>query len=259
MSVVRSRRDRVLIVANDSQLRLELSRILSSSGFAPMVADSAKNGLMSMSPPFPRAVVIDERIEGGIVPTMTEYLDRASSVAIVALLDTADDHDLRAFGAASCVPRSRAAFELVSTLRAAIDTPRGAPPPRPPPPAPPPPPPSSAPPVIEQQALIGLAADLRRHLNELEDEDYFSILDVPLDAGTIEIRKGFLRLAKQWHPSRYGLDAQDVRNSVGDIFIIIKRAYDALHDRKKRAHLAEQAREAREARAARMKPRGKPR
>jgi hypothetical protein len=203
-------RERVLVIVPDATLRSQVSRALSSAGFVPLVADSLRAGAMYLAAPFPRAIVL----EAALAPHEQAIRDRAPNAALL-LVD------------ASTV-------DVAGALRKSIDAPLIQVPAVPTDSAPADVPPPS-----------GLAADLGAHVAELENEDYFSVLGVPLDASTAAIRKSFLALAKEWHPSRFGLDATEVRAAAGDMFIIVKRAYDALMDPKKRAHFAQQAEEER--------------
>jgi DNA-binding response OmpR family regulator len=245
-----SRRERVLIIVPDKELRSSLSRILSSAGFIPLVTDSLRGGLAYLTHPFPRAVIFDEQIDGGVLPALFDMRARCENATMIAVLGSDDDRGLLTVGANGVVSRSRVLQEIVPALRAAMS----AAPPPPPPHVPPPPPatspftvatipPSEGSPVLEDHE--SLASTLREHLVELEEEDYFGVLEIPLDASTRDVRKAFLEHAKQWHPSRFGLDSAEVRRVVGDIFIVIKRAYDALLDPQKRAHFAQQAEELR--------------
>lgn len=229
------RRERVLIIVPDSQLRTALSRVLSSSGFVPLVTDSLEAAMMYLTTPLPRAVVFDERLEGGPIPALFELRARAPNAALIAMLTTEDDRGLLSLGVTATMPRLRVLQELVPALRAALSAPIPASAP----------PPVIAEPVINTGEPESLASTLRAHLSDLEEEDYFGVLGLELDADTRAVRKAFLEHAKEWHPSRYGLDTQDVRAVVADIFIVIKRAYDALIDPKKRAHFAQQALELR--------------
>lgn len=204
-----------MLIVPDATLRSQVSRALSSAGFVPLVADSLRAGAMYLSAPFPRAIVLDISLSAH-----AQALRERVPAALLLIDEFTDDVPgaLRAVLATSVVVAAPVAEPEIVAV---------------PEDSPPPPPPS------------GLALELREHLRDLEAEDYFSVLEVPLDASTAAIRKSFLRLAKEWHPSRFGLDAHDVRAVAGDIFITVKRAYDALMDPKKRAHFAQQAEEER--------------
>jgi hypothetical protein len=194
-----------------------VSRQLSAQRFIPIVADSVAGALPYLHPPMPAAVIYQEDVD-----RRAQLLERCAKI-----------HSIPANAAN--------AAQIIPALRAALE---GRPVPPPPAPAPPPAPPKQEPPPPPepQPEKDSLASELKGHLDELEHEDYFAVLQVPIEAETADIRHAYLTLAKQWHPCRFGLDSQAVRRVVGDIFIVVKRAHDALIDPARRANYAELAR-----------------
>src|SRR5215510_3693600 len=63
----------------------------------------------------------------------------------------------------------------------------------------------------------------------IEYKDYYEILEVERGAGDEEIRRGFRRLARQYHPDKAGND-----RSAEDRFKEINEAYEVLGDPVKR-------------------------
>ncbi|PKI18151.1 DnaJ domain-containing protein [Colwellia sp. 12G3] len=59
--------------------------------------------------------------------------------------------------------------------------------------------------------------------------DYFEQLGVGRDASTIEIKKAYRKLANKYHPDK------NSGSEVEEIFQLIKKAYDAIVDPKKRS------------------------
>ena len=102
------------------------------------------------------------------------------------------------------------------------------------PPAPPPSPPvAGAPPAGKSGAV--LAGALKEHLEELRRMDHFAALGLPPDADATQIRKTFLALAKEWHPGRFALEPEGVRELVAEIFISLKSAHDEIAEDDRRA------------------------
>jgi len=75
-----------------------------------------------------------------------------------------------------------------------------------------------------------LARTLASRLAELRRQDAFTALGLPRDADLDGVRKTFLTMAKIWHPSRFALEPDEVRELVADIFIALRRAHDTLSD-----------------------------
>ncbi len=75
-----------------------------------------------------------------------------------------------------------------------------------------------------------LARTLASRLAELRRQDAFTALGLPRDTDVDGVRKTFLTMAKVWHPSRFALEPDEVRELVADIFIVLRRAHDTLSD-----------------------------
>ena len=60
--------------------------------------------------------------------------------------------------------------------------------------------------------------------------DYYSVLEIPSTATTIEIRKAYRKLARVWHPDKHLNDKQEATNK----FKKISEAYDILSDELRR-------------------------
>jgi tetratricopeptide (TPR) repeat protein len=59
-------------------------------------------------------------------------------------------------------------------------------------------------------------------------EPAHQLLGVPADAPPSELRAAFLRLTKQFHPTKFARFAPDVVRLANEVFLTIKRAYDQL-------------------------------
>jgi len=62
-----------------------------------------------------------------------------------------------------------------------------------------------------------------------KDMDYFEQLGVSRDASTLDIKKAYRKLANKYHPDK------NSDSDVEDTFQLIKTAYDAIVDPKKRS------------------------
>lgn len=90
-----------------------------------------------------------------------------------------------------------------------------------------------APTQPEAQAL---REEIWKYLEQLDDLDYYSLLDVMPDAETGAIRKAYFSAAKRYHPdalARLGLD--DIKEEAATVFTRMAEAKKVLSDKNKRA------------------------
>ncbi|GAB4111111.1 MAG: hypothetical protein OHK0013_47070 [Sandaracinaceae bacterium] len=104
-------------------------------------------------------------------------------------------------------------------------------------PVPPPPPP-------------GLSADATAFWNEviarcqaIDTQTYYTMLDVPRDAGVDLVRKQYFSLAKRWHPDRAIGELAPLRPFVEQVFALFTTAQEVLCDEKKRGVYLRQVQE----------------
>lgn len=90
--------------------------------------------------------------------------------------------------------------------------------------------------LVEDDKLV----DLRRKLKEFESQTYLQILRVERDASQQEVRASFLKLAKVYHPDKFGGEAPEIRAVAADIFALMSSAHDTLSDpAQRRQYLAQ--------------------
>jgi hypothetical protein len=77
--------------------------------------------------------------------------------------------------------------------------------------------------TAEAEARTALQAMLPRLA-----ESPHALLGVPVDATADVLRSSFLRLTKQYHPTKYARFSPDVVRLANEVFLTIKRAYDQL-------------------------------
>jgi len=75
-----------------------------------------------------------------------------------------------------------------------------------------------------------LETTLASRLADLRKQDCFTALGLHTDADLASVRKSFLMMAKVWHPSRFALEPERVRELVAEIFIVLRRAHDMIGD-----------------------------
>jgi len=90
----------------------------------------------------------------------------------------------------------------------------------------------------EEQATLFEDAPVKNEKREeflndysrMMQQDYFALLGVSRDAGTEEVRKSFVRLAKKYHPDRYLHDniSNDLKHKINTLFQQIGEAYELL-------------------------------
>lgn len=67
-----------------------------------------------------------------------------------------------------------------------------------------------------------------------ETPDYYTLLSVPNDASSDEIRKAFHRFARQYHPDNFGPDEAEPRERASALYRLGTEAYRILLDSAKR-------------------------
>jgi tetratricopeptide (TPR) repeat protein len=89
-------------------------------------------------------------------------------------------------------------------------------------------------------ATGALKEQIIRKLGQVEaHSDYFTILNVPRDAGSAAVKSAYFQLAKMYHPDRLSLvKLEQLRPQVEKIFARLSEAYAVLGDDKKRAEYA---------------------
>ncbi len=76
--------------------------------------------------------------------------------------------------------------------------------------------------------------ELSEKLRELGQKNPFEVLDLLPTATKSAVRVAFLRLTKEWHPSLFARQEPAVRALSTEVFLLIRRAHDDLHDDTKR-------------------------
>jgi tetratricopeptide (TPR) repeat protein len=75
---------------------------------------------------------------------------------------------------------------------------------------------------IEDEALT-------KRLRAMEQQNYFEVLDLPLDAIDGQVKKAYFRLAKEFHPDRlYNHKERTVKRDADKAFSLVNRAYEQL-------------------------------
>lgn len=77
-------------------------------------------------------------------------------------------------------------------------------------------------------------AEIETRANEIDSEDFFTILGVERKAPPDKIQKAYFALAKAWHPDRVPSDLQDLKPQVARVFARLNEAYQTLNDPQKR-------------------------
>jgi CheY-like chemotaxis protein len=72
--------------------------------------------------------------------------------------------------------------------------------------------------------------ELQETLSAHSTQTHFEVLGVKENAPTSEIKAAFFRLAKRFHPDRYGGEPDEVRISAGEVFARISVAHEVLTD-----------------------------
>ena len=80
----------------------------------------------------------------------------------------------------------------------------------------------------------GESAQLRATLAELSEQNYFEILGVKQESAEAEVQRGYLLLAKKYHPDKYQDRSKTERAAASDIFTLLSTVYDTLQDLEKR-------------------------
>jgi curved DNA-binding protein CbpA len=101
--------------------------------------------------------------------------------------------------------------------------------------APPEPPPSSVPPDAPAEMTTEIGDVLEFH-GRLPQLDYYQILGVGRAAGEDEIKKAYFKLARKFHPDRFGRQADsETKDKIDAVFDAVTKAYRTLTSRDKRA------------------------
>jgi curved DNA-binding protein CbpA len=96
----------------------------------------------------------------------------------------------------------------------------------------------------------GLSPDATAFWNEviarcqaIDTQTYYTMLDVPRDAGVDLVRKQYFGLAKRWHPDRAIGELAPLRPFVEQVFALFSTAQEVLSDEKKRGVYLRQVQE----------------
>jgi DnaJ-class molecular chaperone len=114
----------------------------------------------------------------------------------------------------------------------------GRPPPAAPRAAPPPPPPAAAAKgTLDENQM----ADLVSRCAQLDQLDYFEVLQLPKEATPADIKKAFYRESRAYHPDRfYQLENKELKDQVHELYKRVTEAYYVLRDdTKRRKYLAD--------------------
>ncbi len=68
----------------------------------------------------------------------------------------------------------------------------------------------------------------------IAQKTHFEVLDVPQNASTSQIKSAFFKMAKRYHPDRYGGEADEVRALASEVFARISTAHEVLDDPERR-------------------------
>jgi DnaJ-class molecular chaperone len=103
---------------------------------------------------------------------------------------------------------------------------------------PPPPPPAAA---AKGTLDEGQMADLVSRCAQLDQLDYFEVLQLPKDATPADIKKAFYRESRAYHPDRfYQLENKELKDQVHELYKRVTEAYYVLRDdSKRRKYLAD--------------------
>lgn len=75
---------------------------------------------------------------------------------------------------------------------------------------------------------------LLQKYNEMKSKNYFEILNVERGATDAEIREAYYKLAMEYHPDRYFMRSEHVRDLVDRIFTLVNDAFSTLSDKERR-------------------------
>ena len=89
---------------------------------------------------------------------------------------------------------------------------------------------ATAPTMPEASTAKSLLQALQAYLAFLQATDYFGVLDVREGVSPEELRMKYLELAKRLHPSRYALEAPEVKQTAAEAFILVQKANETLSD-----------------------------
>jgi CheY-like chemotaxis protein len=78
------------------------------------------------------------------------------------------------------------------------------------------------------------AEDLRAMAGTLAQKTHFEVLEVEQSASTSQIKSAFFKMAKRYHPDRYGGESEDQRTIASEIFARISTAHEVLSDPEQR-------------------------
>ena len=85
---------------------------------------------------------------------------------------------------------------------------------------------------FDLQAAIQEALDLKSRLPRL---DFYDVLGVSRTAGEDEVKKAYFRLARKFHPDRFGRSpTPEVRDAINEVFDTVTKAYRTLANRDQR-------------------------
>ena len=81
---------------------------------------------------------------------------------------------------------------------------------------------------MTQASDAHVQAELERELQRLSEGDPFTVLSLDYSAENDEVRAAFLSATKSYHPNRFGRRAPEVRELATEIFLVIKKSYQAI-------------------------------
>lgn len=108
---------------------------------------------------------------------------------------------------------------------------------------------SSLLPELDEPPVMGVSPEastrerLAQQLSAFRQKNYFEILGVGREAGREEIKQGYFRLAREYHPDRhFGSASAEVRQLAQQLFDLVSTAHDTLSDAdEKQRYVAELA------------------
>jgi Flp pilus assembly protein TadD len=94
---------------------------------------------------------------------------------------------------------------------------------------------------VESEAATTLRSEISSRFEEIEDLDYYQLLNIDVKAKPDAIKASYLQAAKRYHPdalAKAGLD-DETRRQANNVFARISRAYSVLSNQRQRAEYDE--------------------
>lgn len=164
------------------------------------VADGPASGLLAECALSPTELELLSRARGG---TVGDVLSRAPDAEIASVL-----HALALLGVIDVIPAAESA-RPATTSSSDLETA-----------------------ALDDEAI---RARVRARLELVEEGDYFSVLGVPRDATSYEIRRAFVELRRAFEPARLlSPRLADLADDVRKIVVVLEEAYEILRDAARR-------------------------